>query len=136
MNARIHRLPACSLPDEEPVELPDEVAAALDRCDEQYPQVSARPATTHIERAERAEAMAALCELEAELWHRLGRWAFVPEHGVPRVFGRAAILAAEATAERGRLYVGVAADYRRMVAGLPVCGVVGCGCGGDCGVPA
>lgn len=128
MNARIHRRAARTVP--------ELVTAGLDRCAAEYRMVLMRPAATHAERAARAERLAVLSKREARWWTVLKRWTYGPSWDIPLIFGRAAILAAADATQRAHLYAGMAADYQRMAAGLPICSFVGCTCGGVCEVPA
>jgi hypothetical protein len=84
----------------------------------------------------RSERLAVLCEREAAWLDVLGRWAAQQQDGVPRVFGRAAFDAAQFRRQKAVFFRDLAEDGRRRLSGEPLCAVVGCGCGGTCGVAA
>lgn len=116
--------------------MPQMVAAGLDRCRRAQRVIEAASRATYAERAVRCERLAALFEREARWWTVLDRWTYLSQREVPNVYGLAAMVAAGMAQDRARFYTGMAADWRRHAAGQPVCGVIGCGCGGVCGVAA
>ncbi|MBA2473808.1 MAG: hypothetical protein H0V41_16830 [Pseudonocardiales bacterium] len=115
--------------------VPTMVEAGLRRCTEVRRLVSVQEPKTHSEQAVRAERLVALWEREARWWLVLQRWTY-SRADVPLVYGRALVQAGTEANRYVEFYRDIAADWRRMAAGEPVCGVVGCGCGGVCGVPA
>ncbi|MGI8815069.1 MAG: hypothetical protein ACR2G2_07250 [Pseudonocardia sp.] len=116
--------------------VPVMVEAGLRRCTEQRRTVSELDPRTHLEQAARADRVAALWEREARWWLVLQRWTYSRRANVPLVYGRAVVQAGTEANRYVEFYRDIAADWRRMAAGEPVCGVIGCGCGGVCGVPA
>jgi hypothetical protein len=109
--------------------------AALSRIGEQRLWVTEQRPDTAGEWASRAERLAQLWELEARWMRVLCRWVW-RQRAVPAVLGDAAFAAAEFQSERAEFWRGIAVDWRRRAAGQPVCAVIGCGCGGECGVAA
>ena len=97
--------------------------------------MSDRP-DSHAGKAARAERLAVLCGREASWWLVLARWVWRSYPDVPRVFAQGASQAAYSYAERAAFWRDSASDWRRREAGLPVCSVIGCGCGGTCEVAA
>jgi hypothetical protein len=87
---------------------------------------------TYQAKAVRAERLAVLCEREAAWWLVLARWVWRSYPDGPRVFAQAASQTAYGHSERAAFWRDSASDWRRREAGLPVCSVVGCGCGGTC----
>ncbi len=116
--------------------VPQMVTAGLNRCTDARAVVGELRPTTHLGQAIRCERMAALAEREARWWTVLERWTYLSQWEVPTVYGRAAIVAANTARDRARLYSDLATDWRKRAAGQPVCDVIGCGCGGTCGVAA
>lgn len=116
--------------------VPAIVRAGLDRCRGERVRVSGSEPRTAAEWVVRAERLAVLSEREARWWTVLERWTFLGQTQIPTVYGRAAMRAASSEHEEARFWRDSAADWRRRAAGEPVCGVIGCGCGGVCGVPA
>ncbi|MDQ2709192.1 MAG: hypothetical protein M3Z25_16860 [Actinomycetota bacterium] len=116
--------------------MPVMVEAGLRRCTEARRTVSDRDPRTHLEQAARADRLVALWEREARWWLVLERWTYLRRAEMPLVYGRAVVQARAEATRYAHLYRDLAADWRRMAAGEPVCGVIGCGCGGVCGVPA
>lgn len=112
------------------------VTAGLDRCRRAQRAIEVAKPAGHAERAVRCERLAALFEREARWWTVLDRWTYLSQREIPNVYGLAAMLAADVARDRARFYTGMANDWRQRVAGRPVCGVIGCGCGGVCGVAA
>ena len=95
----------------------------------------ARP-ESYAGKAVRAERLAVLCEREAAWWLVLARWVWRSYPDLPRVFAQAASQTAYGHSERAAFWRDSASDWRRREAGLPVCSVIGCGCGGTCEVAA
>jgi hypothetical protein len=112
------------------------VAAGLARCWREWSRVAESLPDSAASQAERAARLAVLCEREARWWEVLERWTYGPEGSVPLVFGRAVMAVSDARRDHSRFWDGLAGDWRRRAAGEPVCGVIGCGCGGVCGVSA
>jgi hypothetical protein len=93
--------------------------------------MTARP-DTYEGKANRAERLAVLYEREAAWWLVLARWVWRSHPDGPRVFAQAASQTAYGHSERAAFWRDSASDWRRREAGLPVCSVIGCGCGGNC----
>jgi hypothetical protein len=110
--------------------------AALSRLVVQRHAVSLRRPRSDADWAVRAERLALLCEREACWLDVLARWVCRQDGEVPLVLGRAAFDAAEFRRQKAVFWRELAADWRRRVAGRPVCGVIGCGCDGECEVSA
>jgi hypothetical protein len=110
--------------------------AALSRLVLQRHGVSIQRPQSYADWAVRAERLAVLCEREACWLAVLARWVWRQHGEVPMVLGRAAFDAAEFRRQKAAFWREIAADWRRRVAGQPVCGVVGCSCDGECGVSA
>lgn len=115
--------------------VPAIVAAGLSRTSKELTKASGWRPTILAERAERAARLAELCERQARWWTALERWSR-ERPDVPPVFVQAVIEARCAQDGHSRFWRDSAADWHRQAAGLRVCGVIGCNCGGDCGVPA
>ena len=116
--------------------VPAMVDAGLGRCQRERTRLNdQRPATVWASAA-RAERMAVLFEREARWWTVLDRWTYLGQDEIPNVYGWAAMIAAEQCRRDARFYRDLASDLRRRAAGQPVCPVIGCGCGGVCGVSA
>lgn len=119
------------------VSVPTMVAAGLERCEVERRRVMGLRPGTHTERAARAQRLAVLFERSARWWNLLGRWSVRAGWGqVPAVFGDAVIIAAGRDSDQARFWRDMAGDWLRHAAGEPVCDVIGCGCGGVCGVSA
>jgi hypothetical protein len=109
---------------------------ALSRLIAQRHAVSTQRPVSDTDWAVRADRLAVLCEREACWLDVLGRWVWRQQDTVPVVLGRAAFDAAEFRRQRAAFWREIATDWRRRAAGQPVCDVLGCGCGGTCGVSA
>jgi hypothetical protein len=91
-----------------------------------------RPTTTD-EQVKRAELLARVYERESRWWWVLASWA---DHTGPdaALVGLAAHCAVESCARESRFWSGLAEDIAAVAAGQDICPVIGCGCGGVCGV--
>jgi hypothetical protein len=113
--------------------------AALSRLVVQRHAVSIQRPGSDVDRAARAERLAVLCEREAHWLEVLGRWVWRQRDArpaVPPVLAWASFEAADCRREKAAFWREIAADWRRRVATRPVCAVIGCGCDGECEVPA
>jgi hypothetical protein len=116
--------------------VPAIVDAGLGRCQRERTRLGAQRPTSDEALTVRAERMAVLFEREARWWTVLDRWTYLGQDEIPNVYGRAALIAAGESRRDARFYRDLACDFRRRVAGQPMCPVIGCGCGGVCGVSA
>jgi hypothetical protein len=110
--------------------------AALSRLVARRRAISVERPSSEADWAVRAERLALLCDREACWLDVLARWVCRQHGEVPLVLGRAAFDAAEFRRQKAVFWRELAADWRRRVAGAPGCGVIGCGCDGECGVAA
>jgi hypothetical protein len=111
------------------------VTAELERIEEQRGQTLCLMVTEDSASAVRAERLAELCEGEAHWWRVLASHV-AGETSLPLVYAQAADRSADSAERRALTWRELAGDYRRTAAGEPGCDVIGCGCGGRCGVLA
>jgi hypothetical protein len=116
--------------------LPDLVERSVSSCVNQRMTALLQRPNTIAEQVTRAGRLARIYERESRWWCVLALWADSsgPVNEVPSLLGHAAICAMDSCEHGAQFWSGIAADMASAAAGGDVCLVVGCGCGGTCGV--
>lgn len=112
------------------------VQAGLCRCITEWDEANQLPHRTYLESATRAERLARIAQREVQWWAVMERWLYAGQGTVSLLFVRAVIAAGAEREQQAKFWQGSAADWQRRAAGEQLCGVIGCGCDGECGVSA